>query len=205
MISMYELIGKLYFNIYNCLIKYYNIIHYKLYDVQKIESYCTKTNKLTNIYFYYLMMKLCTSLQLNLLIDLINYKTFNEDTLLNVHIKTNVRECKFIYKGALSNLIQFMDVNHKYIKHQINLPNKYIIRSCELNNHKDIHHLLYLYYDPENICPNNTIINILNINKIKYEKDDTLNFQIFKGKPYIIKKPISYIIDTHVNIINNLI
>ena len=205
MISMYEIIGRLYFNTYNYVISHYNTFHYKIFDVQKIESYCSKTNKLTNIYIYYILMKLCIIFKFNLLIDFINYITYNKDNIFNLHIKTKVRECKFIYNGNLFDLIDFMNINEKHIKHQINLPNKYIIRSCELNNHKDIHQLLYLYYDPEYICPNNTIINILNVNKIKYEKDDTLKFQIFKGKPYIINKTITEINDTHVNIINELI
>jgi hypothetical protein len=131
--------------------------------------------------------------------------TYDKDNIINLHIKTKVRECKLIYQGNLFQFVNFMNINEKHIKHQINLPNKYLIRSCELNNNKDIHHLLYLYYDPENICPHNTIINILNVNKIKYNKDTTLQFQIFKGRPYTVIKNISDLNDTHVNIINELI
>jgi hypothetical protein len=205
MTTIYEIIGRLYFNTYNYLISNYNTLHYKLFDVQKIESYCTKTNRLSNIYVYYILMKICKKFQLNLLIDLINYITYEKDNLYNLHIKTKVRECKFIYNGNLFDLINFMNINDKYIKHQINLPNKYIIRSCELNNHKDIHHLLYLYYDPELIFPKNTIIDILNVNKIKHDKDDALKFQIFKGRPYTVIKNISDLTNIHINIINELI
>ena len=160
---MYKIIGRTYFNTYNYLISNYNKIHYKIYDVQKIESYCTKTNKLSNVYIYYILMKICIIFKFNLLINLINYITYNKDNIFNIHMKTQVRECKFIYNDNLFELINFMNINDKYIKYQIDLPNKYIIRSCEINNHKDIHHLLYLYYDPKYICPYNTIINILNI------------------------------------------
>lgn len=202
---MYEIIAKLYFNTYNYLISHYNRLHYKLFDVQKIESYCTKTNKSSNLYIYYILMKISIMLKINALIKFINYMTYDKDNFLNLHIKTQIRECKFIYQSNLFDLINFMNDNNKYIKHQINLPNKYIIRSCEINNHKDIHHLLYLYYDPEKKCPDNTIINILNVNKIKYDKDDTLKFQIFKGRPYTVIKDISELTYIHVNIINELI
>ena len=157
---IYEFVGKLYFNTYNYLINYYNIINYKLFDVNKIHIYCNQKDRSSNLYIYYILMKCCMFLNLDLFINLINYLTFDKYKIIDVHIKTKVRECKFLYKGNLFNLINYMD-DHKYIKDQINLPNKYIIRSCELNGHKDIHHLLYLYYDPKIIFPNNTIINII--------------------------------------------
>jgi len=205
MSHIYEIIGKIYFNTYNFLISNYNTLHYQLFDVQKIESYCTRTNRFSNVYIYYIFMKICKILKLYFLIKLINRMTYNKYIIYNLHIKTKIRECKFIYDGNLFDLIDFMHINNKYIKEQINLPNKYIIKSCELNNHKDIHSLLYLYYDPKMIFLKNTIINILNVNKIKYTADDTLKFQIFKCRPYTIIKNMSDLITSHVTVINDLI
>lgn len=173
-----------------------------MFDIQKIEMYTKQTNKLSNIYLYYILMKICIKFRLNILIDIINRINYG---IINIHIKTKTRECKFIYSGNLYEFINFMKKNDKQLKHQINLPNKYLISECNINNYKDIHHLLYLYYDPEKICLDNTIINILNVNQLKYNIDDTINFKLFKGRPYIINKKLSELIDTHVNIINELI
>jgi hypothetical protein len=197
----------LYLCINNNCISYYNRLKYRLFDINSIIIYNTETNKIKNIYLFYLIEKMLIyypNFITNYFTKLIdNYLSNN---LINVHIKSSSRECKFIYKDNLSSLIKYLNNNRNKIEQQINLPSKYIIRSCEINNYKNIHHLFYLYYDPDVLFPHNTIINILNINQIKWSHcNDVLIFNIFKGRPYVINKNISDISYSHINIINNLL
>ena len=180
----------------------YNKIKNILFFVQKISL----NNK--NVYIFYLIQKILLFFKLFKLINFVD--KFIGQGIYDVLIESSERKCKFISSHvALSELITFMDNNNDQIKKQNKLPHKYIIKSCELGQHKDIHKILYLYYDPDIIFKDNFSNNFENIfktNGIAYENlSDEITFKIFKGKMIIIKYKMEDILHKHVNFINELV
>lgn len=180
----------------------YNKIKNILFFVQKINL----NNK--NIYIFYLIQKILLFFKLLTLVKFID--KFIGQGIYDVFIESNERKCKFIsLHNTLSGLITFMNNNNDQINKQNKLPHKYIIKSCELGQYKDIHKILYLYYDPDIIFKDNFSNNFENIfkaNGIMYENlSDEITFKIFKGKMIILKYKMEDILHKHVNYINELI